>query len=173
MVGAYLLLLVLALFLAAPVQVHGGRGDNVKRKVHEGGEAARKVEKVPGSSMVWDPFAKYYYSQLYERANEDEWSRTLVRMWETYGRDQAGYCFGNVDRLVDLMFASFQSPLPTARESHEGGSICNNATLIPPNLCKEDDLLRYFRFIVQTPDPEKVPNTEQCNAGGTRSLDNV
>ena len=96
----------------------------------------------------------------------DAWIKILKKV---YDRTEAsiGFCFGSdPQKILRLVERSFPWPLPVTDPS-EGDYICSNRTSISAHLCGPDSIETFYRFMLLTEDPEKVPGTRHCPAGGS------
>jgi hypothetical protein len=101
-------------------------------------------------------------------ARHDAWIKILRTLY-TRSEASIGFCFGSDPRkLLRLVGLSFPWPLPVM-DAHEGDPICSNRTAISRHLCGPDNIETYYRFMLLTADPEKVPATRHCPAGGSAS----
>ncbi len=100
----------------------------------------------------------------------DAFIKILKRL---YARSQAsiGFCFGsNPQKILNLIGLSFPWPLPVMDSSHgedKVNPICSNRTAISLHLCGPNSIELYYRFMLLTENPEKVPATRNCPSGGS------
>ena len=95
------------------------------------------------------------------------WLKTLEQLYYKTV-DQVGFCFGSSPHgLQRLLQASFAWPLPSGPVDD---ATCSNVTRIGAALCGPEDIAVYYKFMLLTEDPEKVPNTEACPAGQASSM---
>lgn len=92
---------------------------------------------------------------------ETRWSEILEELYEEVQKS-VGYCFGRSPQgLLDLISDSFQVP-----QQQVGDGVCSNATAIARTLCGPDEIQVYYKFMLLTQDPEKVPSTTACPSVG-------
>ena len=93
---------------------------------------------------------------------ETRWSEILEELYDEVQKS-IGYCFGRSPQgLLDLISDSFQVP-----QQQLGEGVCANTTAVAANLCTPDDIQVYYKFMLLTQDPEKVPSTVDCPSVGT------
>ena len=95
--------------------------------------------------------------------HSDAWLDILKQLYE---RTEAtiGFCFGaDPHKIINTISQSFPWPLPVQNSSN--ADICSNPVQIAAHLCGPHSLEIYYRFMLLTEDPEKVPATKTCPAG--------
>jgi len=100
-------------------------------------------------------------------ARHDAWIKILVSLYKQ-SEASIGFCFGSdPQKLLKLVGLSFPWPLPVMEPSEGDDPICINRTVISTHLCGPSSIETYYRFMLLTEDPEKVPATRDCPAGGS------
>lgn len=93
-----------------------------------------------------------------------EWQRTLELLWQR-AHDQVGFCVGSSARRAErLIGLSFPWPLPESEDPSD--ALCSNSTRIDAHLCGPQEIEQFYKFMLLTESPEKVPDNEHCSAGG-------
>ncbi|GAB4817511.1 hypothetical protein N2152v2_004557 [Parachlorella kessleri] len=95
-------------------------------------------------------------------AKDSAWEYTLEVLWNNT-KDKVGFCLGASQRnVLQLIGESFQWPLPTGPADD---ALCSNGTKIDAHLCGPLELDAYYKYMLMTTNPEKIPDTAQCAAG--------
>ncbi|KAL4448129.1 hypothetical protein ABPG75_005348 [Micractinium tetrahymenae] len=93
-----------------------------------------------------------------------QWARTLEALWAST-HDKLGFCIGSSQRRAQRLVAlSFPWPLPVSNDTADG--ICSNHTRIDLHLCGPPEIELYYKYMLLTENPEKVPDNQHCSAGG-------
>lgn len=93
-----------------------------------------------------------------------QWARTLEALWATT-HEKLGFCIGSSQRRAQRLVAlSFPWPLPTSNNTVD--AICSNQTRIDLHLCSPPEIELYYKYMLLTENPEKVPDNQHCSAGG-------
>lgn len=96
---------------------------------------------------------------------KDPWVKTLQQLFERF-QHRVGFCVGsNPLKLLRLARLSFPWPLPASAGDSDG--VCGNRTQIAWHLCGTADIELYYRFMLQTEDPEKVRGSQERLRGCT------
>lgn len=92
----------------------------------------------------------------------DTWSDILKKMYNQV-ESSVGFCFGKrPEVIIQLIADSFHWP-----DLEEGVGVCSDAMAISRYLCGPKEVEVYYKFMLLSNDPEKVPSTKVCPAGST------
>lgn len=68
--------------------------------------------------------------------------------------------------MLRVLLDSWEWPLPL-EEASTDNQICSNSTLLDLHLCSPQQVSYYYKYMLLTDNPEKIPGTPQCPAGST------
>ncbi|KAL4449383.1 hypothetical protein ABPG77_007027 [Micractinium sp. CCAP 211/92] len=94
---------------------------------------------------------------------DSQWARTLEALWTTT-HEHLGFCIGSSQRRAQRLVAlSFPWPLPASNDTAD--AVCSNSTRMDLHLCSPPEIELYYKYMLLTENPEKVPDNQHCSAG--------
>ncbi|KAK9815422.1 hypothetical protein WJX72_003407 [[Myrmecia] bisecta] len=64
--------------------------------------------------------------------------------------------------VINILQESFPMPLPSGPAEDP---VCGNVTEIDAHICGPTEVMEYYKYLLGTDNPEKVPNTRHCQTG--------